>query len=467
MRPLTLQEMAAAMGGRVMGDITSPRVCGVSTDTRSLREDNLFFAIRGGNFDGHDYVEQALKKGATAAVVQSAARYGAALRSAGRLVEVDDTVAALGRLAAWYRRQIPAQVVAVIGSNGKTTTKDLIALLLAAHKPGKSAPASFNNAIGVPLTLLSVEPSCEFVIVELGTNHPGELQALARMARPDLAVVTSIGEEHLEGFGDLDGVAREEFSFLPAMPARNFVAVADQAAPYAPNVATGRGAFVTFGLSETADLRATDLRAEADGQHFRINGRFEYRLPLLGRHNVSNALGAIAIGSRFRLEHSQMAEALTKARPSPMRLQVLRVGPFTIINDAYNANPSSMKAALRTLDEFRAAGRRVVILGDMRELGDAATRCHRELGQEAGQSTAQVIVCIGTWARVVRDGATISGGPSKRIYAYPTVEALSDKIADLLEPGDVVLLKASRGVGLERLMPAIERASADDCAAVA
>ncbi len=467
MRPLTLQEMAGAMGGRVMGDITTPRVRGVSTDSRTVSEDSLFFAIRGENFDGHDFVEQALKKGATAAVVQDATRYGPQLRSAGRLVEVDDVVVALGKLAAWYRRQIPAEVVAVIGSNGKTTTKDLIGLVLSSCKPGKTAPASFNNAIGVPLTLLSVEPSDEFVVVELGTNHPGELQALARIARPDMAVVTSIGEEHLEGFGDIDGVAREEFSFLPAMPARNFVAVSDQAAPYAPTVHGARANFVSFGFSESAQLRATDLRVDAAGQHFRINGRFEYQLPLLGRHNVSNALGAIAIGGRFRLEHGQIADAISRARPSPMRLQVQKIGPVTLINDAYNANPASMRAALRALDEFHLAGRRVLVLGDMRELGDAATRCHRELGHEAGQSTAQVIICAGTWAKVVRDGATLSGGPSKRLYAYPSVEAMAHKIADLLEPGDVVLLKGSRGMGLERLLPTIEAAVADDRAAVA
>lgn len=454
-----LQEMSVAIGGRVYGEIGSPRVTSVSTDTRSLRPEALFIAIQGESFDGHDFVEDALARGATAAVVRDAKRYPENLRRAGLLIEVDDTLASLGRLATWYRRQIPAQVIAVFGSNGKTTTKDLIQTALSSKKRGKAAAASFNNNIGVPLTLLEVEPSDEYVVVEIGTNHPGEIAALARIAAPDMAVVTSIGEEHLEGFGDLEGVAAEEFSFLPYMQGRSFVAVSDQASAYAPNPPRGTPgrSMVVYGFEERCDLRATEFRQNGDGIHFRVNGRFDYQLPSLGRHNVLNALAAIAMAQRFRLEHGDIAAALSRFKGPQMRMQAVVHGGLYLVNDAYNANPSSMRAAFDAMDSLARPGRRVLVLGDMRELGDQSTRCHQKVGRDAGASSANVIITVGSMSRVMADGATSAAGTSKRIYPFPSIEALADKLPDLLEPGDNVLLKASRGTRLERLVPVIEK----------
>ncbi len=459
MKPLILQEMSTAIGGRVYGEITCPRVTSVSTDTRTIQAESLYFALKGENFDGHDFVKDALNRGATAAVVNDARRFDESMRASGRLVEVDDPLMALGRLATWYRRQIPAQVIGVFGSNGKTTTKDMIHAVLSSRKRGKAAVASFNNNVGVPLTLLSVEPSDEYVVVEMGTNHPGEIAQLARMAVPDMAVVTSIGEEHLEGFGDLAGVAAEEFSFMAFMQGRPFMAVSDQAASYAPSQLHGRNpaTMIVYGFDGKADLRATDVTQNGHGLSFRVNGRFDYDLPLIGRHNVSNALAAVAIGNRFRLEHADIAQALAGFKSPKMRMQAAVVGSIYLINDAYNANPTSMKAAMDALDVLPRPGRRVLILGDMRELGDQTTRCHQRVGREAGASSAHVIVTVGAMARVTADGATSSAGTSKRIYPFPTIEALADKLPDLIEPGDNVLLKASRGARLERLVPVIER----------
>ncbi|HWL91897.1 MAG TPA: UDP-N-acetylmuramoyl-tripeptide--D-alanyl-D-alanine ligase [Phycisphaerae bacterium] len=459
MKPLMLQEMAAAMSGRVYGEVTSPRVKNVCTDTRSLQDESLFFAIKGENFDGHDFVAQALEGGATAAVVKDARRFDEKLRAAGRLVEVDDTILALGRLAGWYRRQIPAEVIAVLGSNGKTTTKDMIHAVLSSKKSGKAAAASFNNAVGVPLTLLSVEPSDQYVVVEMGTNHPGEIAQLARIALPDMAVVTSIGEEHLEGFGDISAVAAEEFSFLPYLEGRAFVAVSDQAVTYAPTQSKGQTArtMIVYGLSETADVRATDLKQTADSLSFRVNGRSEFRISLLGAHNVVNALAAIAIGNRFRLENADIALALSTCKGPKMRMQARQIGSLYLINDAYNANPASMRVAMDAMDNLPRQGRRVLILGDMRELGNQSTRCHQRVGRDAGSSSANVIIAVGSMARVMADGATSAAGMGKRIYPFPTVDALANKLPDLLEPGDNVLLKASRGTQLERLVPIIEK----------
>ena len=458
MRPLTLHEMVIAIGGRVYGEITMPRVTGVSTDSRTLQSGDMFFAIKGETHDGHAFISDALEKGATAAVISDLEKVDKSHMSSGRIVQVPDVTAALGRLAGWYRRQFAAQVVAVIGSNGKTTTKDMIAAVLSSKLPGKWAKASFNNHIGVPLTLLSVEPSDEFVVVEIGTNHPGEIAALARVAQPDMAVVTSIGEEHLEFFGDVKSVAREEFSLLPAMAHRAFVALSTQAAPYAPSPALEKITALTYGLEEEANLRATSVTAAPDGLRFTVNDRTEYFIPVLGKYNVVNALAAVAIGMRFRMTPEEIAAGLQNVKLPPMRMQRSVLGDITLINDAYNANPSSMRIALGVMDGLPQPGRRVLVLGDMRELGMESTRCHQALGQDAGRSTAQLIVAVGAYARIVADGATATAGTTKRIYAFPTVEAAAEKIGSLLEPGDIVLLKASRGMKLERLVPHIESA---------
>jgi UDP-N-acetylmuramoyl-tripeptide--D-alanyl-D-alanine ligase len=456
MRALTLQEMAAAMGGKLRGSISVPTVTSISTDSRGSVADSLFFAIAGDRFDGHAYVNEALAKGANAAVISNLDKIDPQYHTSGRLIQVNDTVDALAKLAVWYRRQFAAQVIAVIGSNGKTTTKDLINRVLGSRKRGRAGQASFNNNIGVPLTLLSVEPQDEFVVVEIGTNHPGEIVALGRIVQPDLAVVTSIGEEHLEFFGDVESVAREEFSLLACMRHRGFVAMSDQAAQYVPAKAAAECTVLKYGFDEGSDLRAVGLRMNADGQYFKVNGRFDYHLPLLGRHNVSNALAAIAIGTRFRLTHEEIASALRDARSSPMRMEVLRMGEITVINDAYNANPSSVRAALEVMDQLSVIGRKVLILGDMRELGSEAVRCHQAIGREAGRSTAQTIIVVGAMSKVLADGATATAGTAKRIYAFPSIEAVAEKIGTFVQPGDVVLLKASRAVRLERLLAGLE-----------
>ncbi len=458
MRPLTLQEMAAAMDGRVLGSIKAPTVSRVSTDSRSNVRDSLFFAITGPQFDGHAFVAQAIDKGAAAAVVSDPSAIAPALQNSGRLIQVTDTVRALGKLAAWYRRQFAAQVIAVVGSNGKTSTKDMIHTVLSAKRPGQAAKASFNNSVGVPLTLLSVEPADEYVVVEIGTNHPGEVAALGAIAQPDMAVVTSIGEEHLEFFGDLEGVAREEFSILTAMGSRSFIAVSDQAAPFAPHGETQGHTILEYGLGKGADVRAELLPPHRNEQRFTVNGRFDYRLPLLGRHNVINAMAAIVIGTRFRMTHDEIATALANVQPPPMRMALRKIGAITVINDAYNANPASMRAAFDTLDQMETTGRKVLVLGDMRELGKDSPKYHQAIGRDAGRSTANVIIAVGALAREVADGATTIAETSKRIYAYPTIEALETKIQTLLEPGDLVLFKASRGVRLERIMDSLRGA---------
>ena len=449
---LTVEEVAAAMNGRILGPISVPTVSGVSTDSRKPASGCLFFAVCGERFDGHAFAPEVLERDGGVAVVSDPSCVATKYRDAGRLIQVADTIEALNRLAAWYRRQIAAVVIGVVGSNGKTTTKDMIATVLGAKKRGRAAEGSFNNSIGVPLTVLAADPADEFVVLEIGTNHPGEVAALGRLVQPDMAVITSIGEEHLEFFGTVEAVAEEEFSLLSTLPRRSFVAISEQAAEQAPAGATDECTLLVYGFGERADLRAAEVITDVEGQRFKVNGRFEYRLPVLGRHNVVNALAAIAVGTRLRLTHEEMAEGMATVRTPPMRLERLKLGGITVINDAYNANPSSMRMAFEVMNHLPDVGRRVFILGDMRELGDKAVAGHQSLGREAGRSTAQVIIAVGAYARVVADGCTSTAGTSKRIYWFPTVEAAREKIGELIEAGDTVLLKASRAVRLERLV---------------
>lgn len=456
MKALTLEEVIAAMGGRRLGADAVTSVWGVRIDSREVAPGDLFIAIRGENHDGHRFVAEAIDRGAAAAVISDPSLVDRSAAPDGRLIQVEDTVEALGRLAGWYRTQIAAQVIAVAGSCGKTTVKDLISAVLGVRRRGKAAPASFNNAIGVPLTILSAESGDEYVVVEIGTNHIGEVAALGRIARPTIAVITNIGEEHLEFFGDIDSVAKEEMSLLSCLGDRSFVVINHEARRFASDRLIGDHSCVTYGADDDADLRAVDIAAEADGVRFRLNDRYEYRVPLLGRHNAVNALAAIAVGARFRMTDEDMAAGLATVRQPSMRLQARTIGSVTLINDAYNANPTSMRAAFDVLDHMPTEGRRVLILGDMAELGGQSERCHRAVGRQAGRSRAHVIAAVGAFARILTDGATGAAETSKRIYSFPTVDALMEKIGGLIEPGDTVLLKASRVMALERLVPAIE-----------
>lgn len=456
MKLLGIDEIIAAIGGRPMGQPPGGAVANVCIDSRKLPDRSVFFAIRGEQHDGHDYVSQALADGAVAAVCADTSKLPANLHRDGRIIIVADTTESLGRLAAWYRKQLAAQVIAIAGSNGKTTTKDILTTVLSTRRRGRGAAASFNNAIGVPLTLLSAEASDEFVVVEIGTNHPGEIRALGRIVRPNIAVITSIGEEHLEFFGSVENVAKEELSLLTCLRDHGFVAMSENAAHHAsPEELKARGV-VVYGLGENCHLRAENLTCDARGQGFQLNGRREFHVPLLGAHNAVNALAAVAVGTRLRMSEEEIAAGLLHVKPAKMRLESVDCGEITLINDAYNANPASVRAALAVLDEFSGAARKVLILGDMRELGAASEREHTAIGREAGRSTAQVIMAAGSFSRFVADGAASVAGTTKRVYSFQNVPALAERLESLIEPGDLVLLKASRAGKFEQLIPKLD-----------
>jgi UDP-N-acetylmuramoyl-tripeptide--D-alanyl-D-alanine ligase len=455
---LVLSEIIQAVEGRVRGEAPALSVQGVSTDSRAIRPGEIFFAIRGERFDGHDFVSDVLRRGAPAAVV--AASRAASIRvdppAAGSrgavLIEVDEPTAALGRLAAFHRKQAAAQVIAVVGSNGKTTTKAMIDHVLSGRLKGRSSPKSFNNAIGVPLTLLSVDAADDFVVVEIGTNAPGEIAALARIARPDMLVLTSIGEEHLEGLKDLMGVAREECAAFEVLSDGGFIAV-NIDAPHVRELLPARGATVVrFGAAADADLRVSQVHYEDGALRFTVNERFAYRLPMPGAHNAHNAAAAIAIARRMSFEHDAVAQRLATFAPPPMRMEMQTLGNVTLINDAYNANPASMRAAIEMLESHPVTGRRIMVIGEMRELGQRSNDEHRKLAERLARSRLDHVLLVGP----AGDMMHAAFGSRPNAERVGSVDACGQRLSELVRPGDIVLLKASRAVGLERAAAALE-----------
>lgn len=457
---LTLAEVVKAIGGHPWGELPQASIAEVSTDSRTVKHDELFFALPGERFDGHNFVVDALARGATGAVIAGnrAADIAARLRGAqkpqatGIILEVPDPLVALGRLAAYHRRQFAGTVVAVVGSNGKTTTKAMIHHILSGSRQGRCSPKSFNNAVGVPLTLLSGKGGDEYLVVEIGTNHPGEIAALAEIARPDLVVLTCLAEEHLEGLGDLEGVAREECAVLRHLEPKGFAAVNIDNPIIRAHLPEGGLTLATFGHDKGADVRVGPVKYEAPWLLFKLNERFAFRLPVPGAHNAVNAAGAVTIARRFGFDYAEAAQRLESFTPPPMRNEIIELGGVTIVNDAYNANPGSALAAIAVLEQMPCRGRRIAVFGGMRELGSHAVELHQRVAQRLRESQVQRILLVGDAAEAMQaalDGQRLFG---PQVDVCADVAACGARLATELAAGDVVLLKASRAVGLERVL---------------
>ncbi|MBC7783960.1 MAG: UDP-N-acetylmuramoyl-tripeptide--D-alanyl-D-alanine ligase [Burkholderiales bacterium] len=439
MLPLTLREVAAAIDGTlVCGALQavseSTQIGRVCTDTRQMHPDSLFIALKGETFDAHDHLDDAIAGGAVAAMVDHGAPSIPHVR-------VANTRLAMGRLANHVRRRFgETKVIAVAGSNGKTGTKHLIHSVLATRLRGTMSPKSFNNDVGVPLTLFDVEPGHDYVIVEIGTNHPGEVRHLSLMCEPDIAIITSIGEEHLEFFKDLHGVRRENADIAAGVRGggRIFVIGDDS------HLRTLLPTTSTFGFDPTNDLVARDVRTTLEGTSFVAGTPF--MVPQIGRHNASNALAAIAVGRAMGLSDDDIRTGLASATAPEMRMQKRTIGPVTIINDAYNANPTSVRAALTTLAEIDWPGRKIVVLGEMRELGDTAAAAHHTIADLAKSLLLGQLVFVGD-----AFAFTASNVPDSW-YSHADAACA---FADCIRPGDLILIKASRSIRLEKVEAAI------------
>jgi UDP-N-acetylmuramoyl-tripeptide--D-alanyl-D-alanine ligase len=435
---------------------------GVSIDTRTTKRGHVFVALPGERTDGHRFLGDAADAGAAMALVQDPATVQAAggIPKGLGVLHVPDTRKSLGRLAAAYRKTLEnTRVIAVTGSNGKTTTVRLIEAVLSSKLRGSASIKSFNNDIGVPLTILGAKRGDQYLICEVGTNAPGEIAQLSSIVSPDIAVITSIGREHLEFLGSIRGVCQEESSVLGALrPGGLAVVTAD--CPELDDFLKGPANLVRFGFSERAELRITAAEPTLDGVAFTLNARTPFHIPLLGRHNASNAAAAVAVGRRLRLDDETIREALAATKAPEMRLQRQSIAGIDLLNDAYNANPDSMLAGLQALLDLGGdAKRRVVVFGDMLELGPAAAPGHLEVANAlAASGTIDLAVLVGpTWATVA--GVVREAFPKDRVLSLNDVDAdRAATVAAMLRPGDLVLLKGSRRMGLERVATALAAA---------
>lgn len=424
----------------------------VWTDTRTIPEGALFVALRGERFDAHDFLAQAAERGARGAVVE---RVPEGAPSSLVYYEVPDTLEALGQLARHYRRSLGARVCAVVGSNGKTTTKDLAKAVLETRYRVHATEANLNNLIGVPLTLLAAPVDAEALVVEVGTNTPGEVGRLARIVEPDVAIITTVAEEHLEGLGDLEGVLREETAILEALPSQGVALVGEEPPELAERARTMASRVRVCGWSELADAELRAERVELDEQ-----GRTSFhwqdrtvRLAFRGRPNARNALLALALGLEWGVDVDAAVAALAHVRPPRMRGEMHRYGDLTVIADCYNANPASVEAAVDLLVSLPRNGARVAVLGTMRELGTASEGLHRRTAEAVAAADVDLIVATGEFAAAFEP---LAGQLGDRLIAVDDPLDAYAPLARRLSGREVVLLKGSRGVALERLLPRFE-----------
>lgn len=453
----SLGQIAATLEARTHA--ADPRMCirGVAVDSRDVRGGELFFALPGTTCDGHRFVTQALRAGAVAAVV-AAAHVEAIQRDLSRaaLLVVDDTLAALQQLAAAYRQTLAARVVAVVGSNGKTTTKAMIDHVLAGALTGTASPGSFNNHVGVPRTLLAARQDDQYLIAEIGTNTRGEVAALARLVRPDIAVVTCIAEEHLEGLGDLAGVLDEETSVFDAMAPGGVAIVRTEPIELRERAARRGLRVVTFADADS-DLPVRDVRIDGTTLRCTIGDCAAFCLPAPVVHNAHNAAAAVAVAGRFGIPAAVVARRLRDFRPPAMRMQVLCRDGLTLLHDAYNANPASTRAALDALAAMPATGRRIAVLGTMCELGEHAPRLHEQVARHLAARGFDAVIVVGQAGRWMHPTLQGAGLPHACVEDARQAGA---RLAAMVRPGDVVLLKASRAVGLERALEVLDQARA-------
>jgi len=433
--------------------LTRGAVKGVSTDSRTTQSGDLFFALRGGSFDGHRFVDAAFAAGAVAAVVEEG--FDPALAAGKPLILVKDTSLALGALARIYRDRFRIPFLAVGGSNGKTTTKEMIARVLGEKYNVLSTEGNFNNHIGVPMTLFRLNRKHDVAVVEIGTNHPGEIAGLCRTLAPTHGMITNIGREHLEFFGSLDGVAEEEadlFVSVSSLPGGMAIVNADD--PRVRLAARRVKRRLAYGLqSRSASVRGRGVVLDDDGR-----ASFEFRsgamkrwhgvqLKIPGKHNVMNALSAVAAGVVFHVPPAQISSALESCRTVSRRMETLSIGGVTVLNDTYNANPDSALAALRTLASLRVPGKKIAVLADMKELGSHAAEEHAEVGKEASALGVDYILTHGNLAKHIHAAAGIPGA-----LHYEQKNMLAEYLAELVTPGDALLIKGSRSMHMEDII---------------
>ena len=457
MPAFTLEEILTATEAKAL-KTDNHDFADVVTDTRKIEQGVLFVALKGERFNGEDFAAEALKKGAAGVIVGkdcSKENLEAAGKEQGTVLQAEDTLAAYQQLAHLHRLRFDLPVVAITGSNGKTTTKDLTAAVLSARGPVQKTQANFNNEIGLPLTLLGIGAEHKAAVVEIGMRGLHQIEALAPIAAPQIGIVTNVGETHMELLGSLENIAKAKAELVEAIPAGGTVILnADNSYVAGMREQAREGVKVlTFGIEQPADVKAEAIRTEGNQTLFMVefeNERHEYVLPMVGRHNVYNSLAAIAAGFALGLTAAEIHEGLLSLEATKMRFECQEVGEWHVVNDAYNASPMSMKAAIETLSELVKDGRKIAVMGDMLELGDVEEEAHRQVGFELAAHGFNAVVTRGRLGALIAEGAKDKG--IAEAYTCASHEEAAAKLKEILQPGDTVLFKGSRGMQMEKII---------------
>ncbi|MHC4337771.1 MAG: UDP-N-acetylmuramoyl-tripeptide--D-alanyl-D-alanine ligase [Planctomycetota bacterium] len=453
MKEFLIADLAKIISARLEQDasheprVTSHAPCftGVSTDSRTTQPGDCFFAIDGENLDGHHYVAEAFANGAVCAVVSKNTQF-----TGGALLKVSDTIRALGDLAREYRRQANFKVIAITGSVGKTTTRQIVYHVLSRHFRVVQAPKNFNNNIGLPLTLLGADPEHEIVIAELGSNHPGEIAYLTRIAEPNTAVVTNVHPAHLAGLRDLETIIQEKLSISEGLRSGGILIINGCLDRLVGACRAKNTAFITFGDSDRCDIKAQNITYERFGSRLTID-RAEVFLPLPGRGNAENALAAWAVCSHFGINIEDFAHYLKTMPAISMRTELLQIGKLTLLNDSYNANPASMKNALDILANIDSSENRrlVFICGDMAELGPQSQKLHAELGECLAQAKVRLLLTVGEFAHVTAEAAKRTAKHDLQAECFQDTTSACNNLQKFIKEDDIILVKGSRVARLE------------------
>lgn len=456
MMSLEIEDVRRAVTGQWVSTPSGGVIQDVSTDSRDIQQGDLFFALKGERHDGHDFLREAKTEGAVAAIVSEVPE-GVEGEADFGLIQVEDTLEALGDLADYYRGMINASVVGITGSGGKTTTKDVTAHLLSQKFNVVKAPESYNNHVGVPLSLFKVDPVHDWVVLEIGTNKPGEINELSKIARPDVGVLTNISETHLKGLGSVEGVKEEKADLLRHLTGDGFTAYnADNRHVMDIIEELGVSGY-SYGVYNKADMMASDIDSSMEGVDFTLNGEYDVRLPVPGAWNVYNVLAGLLVAEQAGVDLSTAVRSLDEFEPPSMRMQVDTVDDLTIINDAYNANPRSVQLFLDELDHYEWNGRKIVVLGDMAELGDRSEEFHRKVGKWLlrKQQIDQVYFVGDEMAYAAEEVG--SSESTFSMFVSESAEEAGEQLLDHVRAGDLLLLKGSRVMQLETIIDRLQR----------
>jgi len=448
MNEFPVQSLAEIISADTNNKMTQDSFIGVSTDTRTTKPGECFFAIKGDCLDGADYLDDALSEGAICAIVNE--DVDTSSFPADKILKVKDSLEALGDFAHWYRNENGFNVIAITGSVGKTTTRNIIHNILSKKFRTYQAPKNYNTLTGLPLSILDAAPEDDILILELGTNRPGEIGALSKIASPDIALITTVQPSHLEGFGSLDNITEEKVSIVSDLK-DDAPLIINADCPVLLAKCQEKGLkFYTFGKSDNADFYAEDIKLGETFSTFEINKTALY-LPIPGLGAVENTIAAWAVCSQLAITIEEFADALKTITTVPMRTQIEKAGNLTIINDCYNANPASMKNALDILCNFKRADnqRLIFICGDMAELGGQSEKLHTELGEVIADAGLDLMVAVGPLAKIAAEKAAALSNQNMQTKYFPDSAAACNNLTNYINPDDIILIKGSRVAKLE------------------